>query len=183
MNKLKIEYLDKNDLKPYANNAKIHTEEQIKRIRKSIEQFGFNDPIAIWKGNEVIEGHGRLMAVMQMSIDKIPVIRLDNLTEEQRKAYASVHNKLTMNTGFDLSVLEEELSNITEIDMSEYGFDSLNDIQNQLEDFFIPEQKESSESSDEDEDSAQIIFIIKPKDFQIEDLFRFLQDGGYIYET
>lgn len=53
---LKIEYLDKNDLKPYANNAKIHTAEQIEQIKKSIREFGMDDPIAIWKNNEIIEG-------------------------------------------------------------------------------------------------------------------------------
>lgn len=55
---LKIEYIPKEDLKPYANNAKIHTAEQVEQIKKSIEEFGFNDPIAIWKDDEVIEGHG-----------------------------------------------------------------------------------------------------------------------------
>lgn len=58
---LKIEYLDINSLKLYANNAKIHTPEQVEQIKKSIREFGFNDPIAVWKDNEIIEGHGRLM--------------------------------------------------------------------------------------------------------------------------
>lgn len=121
---LKIEYLNKEDLKPYANNAKIHTGEQIEQIKKSIEEFGFNDPIAIWHDNEIIEGHGRLLAVMEMDdIEQVPVIRLDNLTDEQRKAYTLVHNKLTMNTDFELEVLDYELDDIISIDMSEFGFD------------------------------------------------------------
>lgn len=56
-NKLKIEYVPKESLKPYLNNAKIHTAEQIEQIKKSIEEFSFNDPIAIWKDNVIIEGH------------------------------------------------------------------------------------------------------------------------------
>lgn len=121
--KLKIEYLNKEDLKPYANNAKIHTGEQIEQIKKSIEEFGFNDPIAIWHDNEIIEGHGRLLAVMEMDdIEQVPVIRLDGLTDEQRKAYTLVHNKLTMNTDFDIGILDIELDDIVDIDMEQFGF-------------------------------------------------------------
>lgn len=84
--KLKLEYVSKEKLKPYANNAKIHTAEQIEQIKKSIEEFGFNDPIAIWHDDEIIEGHGRLLAVMEMDdIQQVPIIRLDDLTDEQRK--------------------------------------------------------------------------------------------------
>lgn len=121
---LKIEYLNKEELKPYANNAKIHTAEQVEQIKKSIEEFGFNDPIAIWHDNEVIEGHGRLLAVMEMGeIKQVPVIRLDDLTDEQRKAYTLVHNKLTMNTDFDIGVLDIELDDIVDIDMEQFGFE------------------------------------------------------------
>ena len=123
MNKLTIEYLPLEDLKPYENNAKIHTEEQIEQIRKSIEEFGMNDPIAIWKDNEIIEGHGRLLACRQMGLQEVPVIRLDDLTDEQRRAYMNVHNHLTMNTGFDFEILKEELARIENIDMGQFGFD------------------------------------------------------------
>ena len=120
---LQIEYVDKKELKKYENNAKIHIKEQVEQIKKSIEDFGFNDPIAVWKDNEVIEGHGRLLAAMQMKeVKKIPIIRLDNLSEEQRKAYAIVHNKLTMNSDFDAEILSKELESITEFDMSDFGF-------------------------------------------------------------
>lgn len=121
--KLKVEYMDTNDLKPYANNAKIHTAEQIEQIKKSIQEFGMNDPIAIWKNNEIIEGHGRLIACSELGIDKVPVIRLDSLTDEQRKAYMLVHNQLTMNTGFDENLLNLELQDITDIQMQDYGFE------------------------------------------------------------
>lgn len=121
---LKIEYLDKNDLKPYVNNAKIHTDGQVEQIRKSIEKFDFNDPIAVWGENEIVEGHGRLLAAMEMdNIETVPVIRLDHLTDKQRKAYALAHNKLTMNTGFDASILEIELADIGDIDMEQFGFE------------------------------------------------------------
>ena len=120
---LKIEYIDISQLKPYENNAKVHTEEQIAQIMKSIEEFGMNDPIAVWQDNEIIEGHGRLMACQKLGIKEVPIIRLDNLTDEQRRAYMNIHNQLTMNTGFDIQLLEEELKSITNIDMSQFGFD------------------------------------------------------------
>lgn len=125
MEKLKIEYMDTGTLQTYANNAKIHTAEQIEQIKQSIEEFGMNDPIAVWKNNEIIEGHGRLIACTELGIDKVPVIRLDTLTDEQRKAYMLVHNKLTMNTGFDFDILGEELESLANIDMSAYGFEEL----------------------------------------------------------
>lgn len=127
--KLKVEYIPIDSIKPYENNAKIHTDEQIEQIKKSIEEFGMNDPIGIWKDNIIIEGHGRLMACKELGMQEVPVIRLDNLTDEQRKAYTLIHNQTTMNTGFDLDILNEELENI-ELDMSDFGFDiELDDIE------------------------------------------------------
>ena len=120
---LEIEYINKGDLKPYANNAKLHPAEQIDQIKKSIKEFGMNDPIAVWGDNEIVEGHGRLLAIMEMrDIQDVPVIRLDNLTDEQRRAYALVHNKLTMNSDFDIDLLNTEMESLTGIDFEEYGF-------------------------------------------------------------
>lgn len=122
MNKLKVEYLPLDKLKPYKNNAKLHPAEQIEQIKKSIEQFGFNDPIAVWGDDTIIEGHGRLIAAQELGIEKVPVIRLDSLTDEERKAYTLAHNKLTMNSGFDNDLLDLELGDISGIDMTDFGF-------------------------------------------------------------
>lgn len=119
---LKIEQIPTSELKTYENNAKIHTAEQIEQIKESIQQFGMNDPIAVWKDNVIIEGHGRLIACNELKIDTVPVIRLDHLTDEQRRAYALIHNKLTMNTDFDLDILDMELENISDLDMEQFGF-------------------------------------------------------------
>ena len=119
---LKIEYVDINSIKPYEKNAKLHPQEQIEQIKKSIQEFGNNDPIAVWN-NEIVEGHGRYEALKELGETEIPVIRLDNLTDEERKAYSLVHNKLTMNSDFDLDILQEELNNMETIDMSDFGFD------------------------------------------------------------
>lgn len=120
--KLKIEYVDINSIKPYEKNAKLHPPEQIEQIKKSIEQFGMDDPIGIWK-DEIVEGHGRLIACKQLGYTEVPIIRLDHLTDEERKAYTLAHNKLTMNSDFDIDLLNEELGNFETIDMSDFGFD------------------------------------------------------------
>lgn len=117
--KLKI-----NEIKPYKNNAKIHTKEQIEQIKMSIQEFGMNDPIAVWgKDNIIVEGHGRLEALKELGYTEVDCIRLDHLTDEERKAYTLAHNKLTMNTDFDFDILDSELADIADIDMSDFGFD------------------------------------------------------------
>ena len=118
---LKIQYENINNIKPYKNNAKEHPKEQIEQIKKSIQEFGNNDPIAVWH-DEIVEGHGRYIALKELGESEIPIIRLDNLTDEQRKAYTLVHNKLTMNSDFDFDLLSEELDNIIDIDMSDFDF-------------------------------------------------------------
>ena len=120
--KLKIEYIPIEKIKPYKANAKKHPPKQIEQIMASIEEFGFNDPIAIWNG-EIVEGHGRYLAAQQLHLDPVPVLRLDDLTDEQRKAYGLVHNKLTMNSGFDTKLLELELDNLEGLEMEQFGFD------------------------------------------------------------
>lgn len=142
--KLKIEYLPLHEIKAYPNNAKVHTEEQIEQIKKSILEFGMNDPIAIWKDNEVIEGHGRLIALTELGYTEAPVIRLDSLTDEQRKAYMLVHNKLTMNTGFDFNILDSELAEICSLNMDDFGFElAEGGADDYTTDFSLPEGGQS----------------------------------------
>lgn len=120
---MKIQKMRVSSLKPYENNAKIHTPEQIDQIRRSILDFGFNDPIAVDETGMIIEGHGRLLAVQAMGWEEVDCIVLEGLTEDQKRAYIHVHNQLTMNTGFDLDILEQELKSIQGFDMGVFGFD------------------------------------------------------------
>lgn len=139
---MKIEYIPIDTITPYANNAKEHPEEQIAQIKASIEEFGMNDPVAVWgAGNLIVEGHGRYYACLELGMKKIPVIRLDELSDEQRKAYTLVHNKLAMETGFDLEALERELDEIG-ADLSRYGLSrSLEELDiGDLEEFFDEEE-------------------------------------------
>ena len=88
------------EIKPYANNTKEHPQEQIDEIKESIARYGMNDPIAVWgKSNTIVEGHGRFEALRQMGIKEAPCIRLDHLTDKQRREYTIAHNKTTMDSG------------------------------------------------------------------------------------
>lgn len=119
---LKVEYMAVGDLKQYPGNAKRHPKKQVAEIRESIEQFGFNDPIAIWRNNEIIEGHGRLLAALEMGMETVPVIRLDSLTDEERRAYVLAHNQTTLSSGWDEKKLRAEIQNLPTIDMGKFGF-------------------------------------------------------------
>ena len=110
MEELKIVIKNINDIKEYENNAKEHPDWQIEQIANSIQEFGFNDPIAINGDNQIIEGHGRLLAAKQLGLTEIPCIILTGLTEVQERAYIIAHNKTTMNTDFDLDRLQYELN-------------------------------------------------------------------------
>ena len=119
---MKIEKISIEEIKPYENNAKLHPPEQIDQIKKSIKEFGNNDPIAVDENNVIIEGHGRYEALKQLGFNEAHIIRLTHLNEQQKKSYILAHNKLTMNTGFDFDVLNLELDSIVDFDMSDFGF-------------------------------------------------------------
>lgn len=139
---MQIELINIDEIIPYENNAKLHPEEQIEQIKKSILEFGNNDPIAIDKNNVIIEGHGRLLALKELGYKEVEVIKLGHLTEEQRKAYTLIHNKLTMNTDFDIEILESELAAINIIDMSDFDFDlSIESEEITIEDDYDVEEK------------------------------------------
>ena len=148
---LKIEYIPIEDIKPYENNAKLHPAEQIQQIKNSILEFGFNDPLALWH-DTIVEGHGRLLAAQELGYKELPIIRLDDLSDEQRKAYCLAHNKLTMNSDFDLDVLSAELDSITDIDMSDFGFDlDLSDFDDGAEFFERRNRNDTSREEGNDE--------------------------------
>lgn len=109
---LKIEKIDINKIKPYGKNAKLHPRTQIDQIKQSIIEFGNNDPIAIDEDGVIIEGHGRYVALQELGYKQAEVIRLEHMTDEQKRAYTLVHNKLTLNSNFDIGLLEEELKEI-----------------------------------------------------------------------
>lgn len=113
------------DIVPYENNVKLHPKEQIEQIKKSIVDFGNNDPIAVDENNVIIEGHGRFEALKELGYEEAECIVLTGLTEDQKNAYRLVHNKLTMNSDFDMKGLEEELNKIN-MDLTAFDFAPFN---------------------------------------------------------
>lgn len=128
---LKIEKVRTDELLPYYGNAKKHPRKQVEQIAKSIKEFGNCDPLAIWtneKGDyEIVEGHGRLMALDMLGIKEAPVIFLDHLSDEQRRQYTHVHNQLTMNSGWDEDILSDDMLAMPDFDWEEFGFCSLDE--------------------------------------------------------
>ena len=123
MEKLKIEYIPVGELKPYKKNARKHDEEDVNAIAKSIKEFGFDDPIGIWgDDNTIVEGHGRLLAAKKLGMETVPVIRLDHLTDEQRRAYALAHNRTAEMSVWDDPTKALELMDIS-LDLSWLRFE------------------------------------------------------------
>lgn len=114
----KIEMLDAGKLIPYARNSRTHSDDQVQQIAASIREFGFTNPILISETDDIIAGHGRLLAAQLLKIKKVPCIRLGYLTEAQRKAYVIADNKLALNAGWDDELLRLELSSL-----QDEGFD------------------------------------------------------------
>lgn len=151
MKDLKVEYEATESLIPYAKNANIHTEEQIEQIVESIKAFGFNDPIGVWTNkngkSEVVEGHGRILAAKKLGMDKVPVIHLDTLTDEQRRAYTHVHNQQTRNSEFDWEMLDLEMEEL-DFDWGDLGFDHI-EINYDPNEIFGAEDRENKEKHPE----------------------------------
>lgn len=123
MEELNIVYKPIKELKPYKKNAKKHSKEQVEQIANSIKEFGFTQPVIIDKHNSVVAGHGRILGAKKAGLKQVPTVCLEELTEEQIKAYRLVDNKLN-ESEWDYSLLDEELENLTEdIDMDLFGFE------------------------------------------------------------
>ena len=121
MDNIKIEYLPIGDLTPYERNQRKHADYDVSQIMISIQKYGFNDPIGIWSDkNIIVEGHGRLAAAKKLNMKEVPVIRLDHLTDEQRKEYGIIHNKSAELSEWDFDLLAED---ILELDFSDFDID------------------------------------------------------------
>ncbi len=117
------------DLIPYVNNAKQHSDNQIDLLAGSIKEFGFNNPILIDGDNGIIAGHGRLLAAQKLGMTEVPVIELAHLTETQKKAYVLADNRLgEVGTNWDMELVNIELESLIEdefdIDLTGFNFDS-----------------------------------------------------------
>ena len=130
---------------PYVNNARTHSPKQINKLRASLREFGFINPVIIDKAFNIIAGHGRVLAARAEGIQEIPCVLVDYLTEAQKKAYILADNRMAMDAGWDEELLKVELESLEgeAFDLSLTGFD-----EKELADLF----KEDSEIQDDDYD-------------------------------
>jgi len=143
---LKIKYLNTDDLIPYTNNSRTHSDAQIEQIAASIQEFGFTNPILIDEFGGIIAGHGRVSAAKTLSIEKLPIILLKNLTEEQKKAYVIADNKIALNSAWDEENLKKE---ILSLKISDFDVDSIGFSESELAGLFLEVQEGINNADDE----------------------------------
>jgi ParB family chromosome partitioning protein len=109
---IEVKYRKVEDLIPYVNNSRKHSDEQVAQIASSIKEFGWTNPILIDGTNSIIAGHGRLMAARKLKMEEVPTIELSHLTDTQRKALVIADNKLALNADWDTTLLTIELDEL-----------------------------------------------------------------------
>ncbi|MES0863740.1 ParB/Srx family N-terminal domain-containing protein [Ruegeria sp. SCPT10] len=113
----KVEFVEVGLVKPYPNNPRTHSKKQIRQIGASIRQFGWTNPILIDGTNGVIAGHGRLAAAKELGLTVVPVLRIEHMSEAEKRAYVVADNKLAENAGWDADLLRIELQGLEELDI------------------------------------------------------------------
>jgi DNA modification methylase len=156
-----VEMMHVDSLKPYKKNARTHPAAQIKKIVKSIEQFGFTNPVLTDGKGGIVAGHGRVMAAKEMGLKHVPTIPLSHLTKDQIRAYIIADNKLTLDGAWDEDVLKEELAaiNLSDVDIELTGFDP-----DELTNFLDDPNAEPDPKDDEVPDTPQNVHNVQRGD-------------------
>ena len=139
MDKLKIEYVNINNIKPYKKNPRKN-EKAIPYVMESIKQFGFKNPVILDKDNVIVAGHTRIESAKRLGITEIPCIYADDLTDEQIKAFRLADNKVAEIADWDIDLLDPELDDILNIDMTDFGFDLDLDLEDEEEKEIIEDE-------------------------------------------
>ena len=113
----KLEHLPASELRPWARNARTHSRKQIRQITDSIRRFGFTNPVLIDGQNTILAGHGRVEAAKLVGLDKVPCLRIERMTPQEKRAYVLADNKLALNAGWDEEILAEELKELLSLDL------------------------------------------------------------------
>lgn len=136
-----------NDLIPYARNSRTHSDEQINQICASIKEFGFTNPIIIDEDNNIIAGHGRVMAASKLKIEELPCVQVNGWSEAQKKAYVIADNKLALNAGWDESMLALEFEELKELDfdieLTGFSLDEIGEFSLDVEEVDFPDIPDS----------------------------------------
>ena len=138
---MNVQTIAVNEIKPYEKNAKKHPEEQVEHIANSIKEFGWQQPLVVDKDNVLVIGHGRLLAAKKLGMTEVPCVRAYDLTEAQIKALRLADNK-TNESEWDFGLLDGELDDIIDIDMSQFGFELTFDEEKEIVEDEVPEVPE-----------------------------------------
>lgn len=161
-----IVYKSIKDLKPYKKNAKKHPKEQVEQIANSIKEFGFTQPVLIDKNNYVVAGHGRILGAKKAGLKEVPTLCLDDLTEEQIKAYRLADNKLN-ESEWDKVLLDEELKELSEtFDMGLFGF-SMGLDEEEENKYTMKTNVPQYEIKGEEPDISELVDTSKVKELQL----------------
>lgn len=125
MAKNELEHLPTADLIPYARNARLHSDAQVAKIAGSLREFGFCNPVLIDSQDGIIAGHGRVLAALKLGMETVPCLRLDHLSDIQRRAYILADNRLALDASWDEDMLDLEIRALKEdgFDLDVTGFD------------------------------------------------------------
>lgn len=143
-NVTKIEVLSIGDLKPYEKNPR-RNDEAVQYVANSIKEFGFKVPIIIDSENVIVAGHTRYKAAKELGMTEVPCVRADDLTDEQVKAYRLADNKTAEMAGWDYDILSDELAELPEIDMEQFGFSDFSIDEDELSDYFEEHEEKPKE--------------------------------------
>ena len=148
----KMQLVPTKKLIPYINNARTHSAEQVKKLRSSLREFGFVNPIIIDNEYNVIAGHGRLLAAKEEKIAEVPCVFADYLTEAQKKAYIIADNRFALDAGWDEELLRVEIESLQgmDFDVSFTGFD-----ESEIADLLCTDDEESQEDNFDVDDELQ----------------------------
>lgn len=146
-----FQLVDINKLVPYANNARTHNKEQILKLRSSLREFGFVNPVIIDKDYNVLAGHGRIMAAKEEGITEVPCVFVDHMSEAQKKAYILADNRMALDAGWDDELLAVEMQELQELgfDLGLTGFD-----ESEIADLFDTNGGDEVKDDDFDVDKA-----------------------------
>ena len=142
-----MQLVDINKLIPYVNNARTHSPEQITKLRSSLREFGFINPVLIDREFNVLAGHGRIAAAKEEGINEVPCVFVEHLSEAQKKAYILADNRMSLDAGWDDELLKVEMASLQEMgfDVGMTGFD-----ESELADLFADDNNTSAKDDDFD---------------------------------
>lgn len=168
-------------LVPYQKNSRTHSQVQVQQIARSIQRFGFTNPILVDSEDGILAGHGRLAAARDLGLREVPVIVLDHLSQTERRAYLIADNQLALNAGWDTAVLQQEIAALSladfELDVLGFDLDELNSI---LDGDFGTEEQEEEEADESFDRGQPLAIILEPQEMrlwrQVKDLLGVARD-------